>query len=158
MCGLVLRLSDNNPSILKRIRIQRPFSDRACGLLRMYSFYMQGDDECSLSNVAEWENCGKSHTLAPMVTGSAVIGVKYDGGVLIAADTLGSYGSMAKIRNVSRLQCVNDEVGFSINDCSAFINYPSTRKQNDNSMTSRSKTCHVLPKIDESLSRLGKAK
>ena len=37
----------------------------------------------------------RTQTLSPDVTGASVIAVKYDSGVLIAADTLGSFGSMA---------------------------------------------------------------
>lgn len=48
------------------------------------------------------------HTLSPMVTGTSVLGVKFNGGVMIAADTLGSYGSLARYRTVSRLLRVND--------------------------------------------------
>ena len=43
-----------------------------------------------------------------MTTGSSVLGVKFDGGVMIAADMLGSYGSLARFRNVSRVMKVND--------------------------------------------------
>jgi 20S proteasome subunit beta 7 len=45
----------------------------------------------------------RSHTTRPVVTGASVVGVKYNGGVMLAADTLLSYGSMAKSMNVSRL-------------------------------------------------------
>lgn len=38
------------------------------------------------------------HTLNPMVTGTFVLGVKCNG-VLIAADMLGSYGSLARFSN-----------------------------------------------------------
>jgi len=47
-------------------------------------------------------------TMQPSVTGTSVIGCKYQGGVIIAADTLGSYGSMARFRDVSRCMKVND--------------------------------------------------
>ena len=43
-----------------------------------------------------------------MTSGTSVLGVKFDGGVVIAADTLGSYGSLARFRSVSRLMKVND--------------------------------------------------
>ena len=43
-----------------------------------------------------------------MVTGTSVLGVKFNGGVAIAADMLGSYGSMARYRNCSRVLKVND--------------------------------------------------
>uniref|UniRef100_A0A8C8CIJ7 Proteasome subunit beta n=1 Tax=Oncorhynchus tshawytscha TaxID=74940 RepID=A0A8C8CIJ7_ONCTS len=53
--------------------------------------------------------CGPiKHTLNPMVTGTSVLGVKFTGGVIIAADMLGSYGSLARFRNISRLMKVND--------------------------------------------------
>lgn len=41
-----------------------------------------------------------------MVTGTSVLGVKFTGGVVIAADMLGSYGSLARFRNISRLMKV----------------------------------------------------
>lgn len=44
----------------------------------------------------------------PMVTGTSVLGVKFDGGVMLAADMMGSYGSLARFRNISRLLRVND--------------------------------------------------
>ncbi|XP_063001875.1 proteasome subunit beta type-4 [Elgaria multicarinata webbii] len=51
---------------------------------------------------------GVARTLSPMVTGTSVLGLKFDGGVIIAADMLGSYGSLARFRNISRLMKVND--------------------------------------------------
>jgi len=48
------------------------------------------------------------HTLSPSVTGSSVIGIKFDHGVIIASDTLGSYGSLAKLRTLSRALKVNE--------------------------------------------------
>ncbi|XP_047460716.1 proteasome subunit beta type-4 [Mugil cephalus] len=54
-------------------------------------------------------SCGPvRHTLNPMVTGTSVLGVKFSGGVVIAADMLGSYGSLARFRNISRLMKVNN--------------------------------------------------
>lgn len=50
----------------------------------------------------------KKHTLRPIVTGTSVLGIKTKFGVVIAADTLGSYGSLARFRDVSRLMRVND--------------------------------------------------
>ena len=43
-----------------------------------------------------------------MVTGTSVIGITFEGGVIIAADLLGSYGSMAQFRNLPRVFKVND--------------------------------------------------
>uniref|UniRef100_A0A8D0GCM9 Proteasome subunit beta n=1 Tax=Sphenodon punctatus TaxID=8508 RepID=A0A8D0GCM9_SPHPU len=50
-----------------------------------------------------------SHPLSPMVTGTSVLGVRFDGGVIIAADMLGSYGSLARFRNISRIMKVNED-------------------------------------------------
>ena len=43
-----------------------------------------------------------------MVTGASVLGIIYNDGVMIAADTLGSYGSMACYFNNQRVMKVND--------------------------------------------------
>ncbi|XP_055521438.1 proteasome subunit beta type-4 [Leucoraja erinacea] len=59
-------------------------------------------------NVNGTANCGRKRTMSPMVTGTSVLGVKFDGGVILAADMLGSYGSMARFRNVPRLMKVNE--------------------------------------------------
>ncbi len=44
----------------------------------------------------------------PLVTGTSVVGITFDNGVIIAADLLGSYGSMAQLRNLPRVFKVND--------------------------------------------------
>ncbi|XP_031572315.1 proteasome subunit beta type-4-like [Actinia tenebrosa] len=46
-------------------------------------------------------------TLHPTTQGTSVLGIKFDGGVLMAADTLGSYGSLARYRSISRIMKVN---------------------------------------------------
>jgi 20S proteasome subunit beta 7 len=43
-----------------------------------------------------------------MVTGTSVVGITFDSGVVIAADLLGSYGSMAQLRNLPRVFKIND--------------------------------------------------
>ena len=45
-------------------------------------------------------------TSGPIVTGTSVLAVKYHGGVMIACDTLGSYGSLARFRSLSRVRAV----------------------------------------------------
>jgi 20S proteasome subunit beta 7 len=45
-----------------------------------------------------------TRTQQPIVTGTGVIGIKFKGGVMVAADTLGSYGSLARYLTVPRLQ------------------------------------------------------
>lgn len=44
----------------------------------------------------------------PITTGASVLGICFNGGVAIAADTLGSYGSLARFRSLSRLMKVNN--------------------------------------------------
>lgn len=50
----------------------------------------------------------KQHTTNPLITGTSVVGIAFDGGVVIAADMLGSYGSMAQLRNLPRVFKVNE--------------------------------------------------
>ena len=50
----------------------------------------------------------KKVTQSPVTTGSSVLAMKYDGGVIMAADTLGSYGSLARFTEISRVLKVND--------------------------------------------------
>jgi len=45
----------------------------------------------------------KKNTLEPYVTGTSVLAVRYKDGVMIAADTLASYGSLARFRDVRRM-------------------------------------------------------
>jgi hypothetical protein len=52
--------------------------------------------------------CAAPHkaTTSPIVTGSSVLAIKYRDGVMMCADTLGSYGSMAKFTDLCRLRAV----------------------------------------------------
>ncbi|KAL2918090.1 Proteasome subunit beta type-7 [Polyrhizophydium stewartii] len=49
-----------------------------------------------------------SRTQQPIVTGTSVLGIKYKDGVMLAADTLASYGSLAQIRDMKRLVAFGD--------------------------------------------------
>ncbi|KAG0236961.1 Proteasome subunit beta type-7 [Actinomortierella wolfii] len=49
-----------------------------------------------------------THTQSPVVTGTSVLGLKFKDGVLMAADNLASYGSLARFRDVERLHKVSD--------------------------------------------------
>lgn len=55
-----------------------------------------------------------SHTQNPIVTGTSVLGLKFADGVVIAADNLASYGSLARFTDVKRLRKFNSNavVGF----------------------------------------------
>lgn len=46
--------------------------------------------------------------MAGIVTGSSVLGLAFDGGVIIAADTLVSYGSLARFKSCERVKVVNN--------------------------------------------------
>ncbi|PBP22659.1 proteasome component PRE4 [Diplocarpon rosae] len=54
------------------------------------------------------------HTQSPVVTGTSVVALKYKDGVVIAADNLASYGSLARFTDVKRLRKFADMtvVGF----------------------------------------------
>ena len=56
----------------------------------------------------------QTHTQQPIVTGTSVLALKYSSGVVIAADNLASYGSLARFTDVKRLKPFNKKavVGF----------------------------------------------
>ncbi|KAJ1650873.1 Proteasome subunit beta type-7 [Dispira simplex] len=49
-----------------------------------------------------------THSDGPVVTGTSVLGIRYKDGVMMAADCLASYGSLARFRDVDRLYTVGD--------------------------------------------------
>jgi len=49
-----------------------------------------------------------SRTQQPIVTGTGIIALKYKDGIMVAGDTLGSYGSLARFRDVRRMQQVGN--------------------------------------------------
>jgi len=55
-----------------------------------------------------------THTQSPIVTGTSVLAIRYKDGVVIAADNLASYGSLARFTDVHRLKPFNRKavVGF----------------------------------------------
>jgi len=60
-------------------------------------------------------NGPNQHTQQPIVTGTSVVAIKFKDGVVIAADNLASYGSLARFTDVKRLRTFQDNsvVGFS---------------------------------------------
>lgn len=69
----------------------------------------------------------------PITTGSSVIGLKFDGGVIIAADTLVSYGSLARFRNIDRVFKVNEH---TIIGCSGdYADFQFIKKHIDQKIT-----------------------
>ncbi|KAH8381988.1 hypothetical protein KR009_001265 [Drosophila setifemur] len=53
---------------------------------------------------------GTKHSTASITTGSSVLGIRFDAGVLIAADTLVSYGSLARYQNIDRVFKINQKI------------------------------------------------
>uniref|UniRef100_A0A6B2LGJ7 Proteasome subunit beta n=1 Tax=Arcella intermedia TaxID=1963864 RepID=A0A6B2LGJ7_9EUKA len=61
-------------------------------------------------------------TTTPYVTGTSVVAIRYKDGILLASDTLGSYGSLARYRQVSRLHALGDVLVGGSGDLSDFQN------------------------------------
>ncbi|RDB25836.1 putative proteasome subunit beta type-7 [Hypsizygus marmoreus] len=53
-------------------------------------------------------SAGVQRTQAPIVTGTSVLALKYKDGIMMAADNLASYGSLARFKDVKRLQTVGE--------------------------------------------------
>jgi len=51
-------------------------------------------------------SAGVQHTQQPIVTGTSVLAIKFKDGVMMAADNLASYGSLARFRDIQRLHAV----------------------------------------------------
>lgn len=50
----------------------------------------------------------------PICTGTSVLGLKFENGVIICADNLASYGSMARFRGVPRVMKVNKNIAVGV--------------------------------------------
>lgn len=51
-----------------------------------------------------------TRTLSPSVTGGSILGIMFEGGVLLAGDRLGAYGGLHRFRDIDRIIKVNDNV------------------------------------------------
>ncbi|KAK3397563.1 nucleophile aminohydrolase [Sordaria brevicollis] len=74
------------------------------------------DDVYGAYDHSYFQNTGpRQATQAPIVTGTSVIAIKYKDGVVMAADNLASYGSLARFPDVKRLRVFLDSsvIGFS---------------------------------------------
>lgn len=60
------------------------------------------------------------HTRQPIVTGTSIIAVKYAGGCLMAGDTLGSYGSLARFKDNVRITSIGSTLVGGDGDFSDF--------------------------------------
>jgi len=78
---------------------------------RVLSMAAAGSLECAALGVRKTV-CGEDeptrHTLSPIVTGTSVVAVKYKDGVLMAADTLASYGSLSRFVDFRRIVSTGD--------------------------------------------------
>ena len=84
---------------------------QSCSLLVLLVFpIVDSRISSSISIPLSSTMAGIQHTTQPIVTGTSVVGLKYDGGVLLAADTLLSYGSMAKSFNTPRLHAIDNQI------------------------------------------------
>mmetsp|Transcript_21688 Transcript_21688/g.30210 ORF Transcript_21688/g.30210 Transcript_21688/m.30210 type:complete len:273 (+) Transcript_21688:24-842(+) len=72
----------------------------------------------------------RERTTRPIVTGTSVLGIKYDGGVMLAADTLASYGTMAKYKDARRLVKVDNTLIGGGGEYSDFQSVVDILKQN----------------------------
>ena len=62
----------------------------------------------TLSCAVSCQDEATKHTLKPIVTGTSVVAVKFKNGVIMACDTLGSYGSLARYAKTDRIVKVGD--------------------------------------------------
>ncbi|KAG7193344.1 Proteasome subunit beta type-7 [Scheffersomyces spartinae] len=78
----------------------------------------------------------KMNTQNPIITGTSVIGIKYKDGVILAADNMGSYGSLMRFSNVERLLTIgeNTVVGVSgdISDAQQLARYLDSLELQEN--------------------------
>ena len=81
---------------------------------------------------------GVKRTLRPIVTGTSVLGIKYADGVMIAADTLCSYGSLARFKGISRMKSVGEQTliaaGGEYSDFQSIVEYLEEMQQHDKNM------------------------
>ena len=85
---------------------------------------------------ATLQDAPKKNTLQPIVTGTTVLGLKYNGGVMLAADTLASYGSLARYKDMKRLTAVGENtiIGASgeMSDFQAIVKKIEAMENEDN--------------------------
>jgi 20S proteasome subunit beta 7 len=78
-----------------------------------------------------------THTTQPIVTGSSVLAIKYKDGVMMAADTLASYGSMARFKDVRRIREIGHTLvgaGGEYGDFQAIVDLLENMHQSDRNM------------------------
>ena len=53
------------------------------------------------------------HSLGAVNVGTSVMAIKYQGGIMVAADTAISYGGMRAVKDARRIEKLNDEIVFA---------------------------------------------
>ena len=83
-------------------------------------------------------------TTRPIVTGTSVLGIVYDGGVLLAADTLLSYGGMAKHQGISRMHTIGGDSGTVVAASGEFSDFQQLKKLLDQKCLEETQTSLTL--------------
>lgn len=80
-----------------------------------YGKYNHAISKASYCESSSDANFPRMNTQQPIITGTSVIALKYKDGIVMAADTMGSYGSLMRFNNIERLIKVGSEtvVGIS---------------------------------------------
>lgn len=68
-----------------------------------YGAYNESIAQANAHGASQQEQYPTMQTQQPIVTGTSVIAMKFNGGVIVAADNLGSYGSLARFTDIERL-------------------------------------------------------
>lgn len=105
--------------------IRRRFQNETMSGLKITATSRQGGRDASAVESAT--GMPSTRTAHPIVTGSSVVAIRCADGVVMASDTLASYGSLARFRDVSRLFKATDScvlgVGGDISDFDQLKNY-----------------------------------
>ncbi|KAJ3555118.1 hypothetical protein NM688_g2756 [Phlebia brevispora] len=69
---------------------------------------------------------GVQRTQQPIVTGTSVLAIKFKDGIMMAADTLASYGSLARFKSIQRLQAVGNSTVLGVSGDMSDFQYLQT--------------------------------
>lgn len=92
--------------------IHTPHTSLTASSLHANNIYV---DPSALLHNANDSQGGYQRTQYPYVTGSSVFGVTFKDGVIIAADTLASYGATKRYKSVERIKTVGANSAFDTN-------------------------------------------
>lgn len=87
-------------------------SDKTYG---SYNYQISQASNVNNNGIQNKNEFPKMHTQQPMITGTSVIAIKYNDGIVMAADNMGSYGSLMKLDDLQRIIKIgsNSVVGIS---------------------------------------------